>query len=277
MSPLAQTVEKQQQQLYASSSQAVRAKGLTEHSAASYYSDYVTFVSTTTIHRGVRLLDVGCGNGWSSYLFAKTAYDVVGMDLNPGFFEPPPLPNLNLQKGSVMSLPYSDASFDLVASYQMLEHVPNPELALVEMLRVVKPGGTVAIVSPNLLSTLASFRAITWYVWQNRPLSTIVFRKPGMPRHPFGNTVPEVVLSSFRNSTMLVSKLIAKTPYFSTRDPDLIPPFHSDNDACYVCNPVDLVKFFRSRRCRVLQNGKPGRPPLSWLVATGTYISVQKT
>jgi hypothetical protein len=60
------------------------------------------------------------------------------------------------------------------------------------------------------------------------------------------------------------------------RFPDLRPPFHSDNDACYLCNPLDLVKFFRSRDCTVVKNGKDGRPQLSWLAATGTYVTFRK-
>jgi 2-polyprenyl-3-methyl-5-hydroxy-6-metoxy-1,4-benzoquinol methylase len=265
-----------QQRLYTSSSDYVRPKGLTEVHAASFYADYANFVLATTRHRQGRLLDVGCGNGWSSSIFAKSGYDVVGVDLNPDAFEPTPSPNLSFKKGSALEIPFPAACFDVVASYQMIEHVPDPELALTEMLRVTKPGGTISIVSPNILSILASFRAMTRYVWKNRPLRTILFRRPGMPRHPWGNTLPELIVSLCRNCVRLTAKLIARKPCFSMREPDLNPPFHSDNDACYVCNPIDLVKFFRCNGCRVLQNGKPGRPPLSWLVTTGAYITIMK-
>jgi SAM-dependent methyltransferase len=275
MNAFAVDLEKQQQ-LYSSSSEAVRVKGITEIQAASYYANYATFVLTTSLYRQGRLLDVGCGNGWSSYILAKSGYNVVGVDLNPDAFEPSPFPSLSFEKGSVLDIPFPAGSFDVVAGNQMIEHVPDPELALTEMLRVTKPGGTVSIVSPNILSMLASFRGMMWYVWRNRPLRTILFRSPGMPRHPWGNTLPELVVSLCTNCILLAAKLIARKPYFSMREPDLNPPFHSDNDACYVCDPVDVVKFFRSKGCHVLQNGKPGRPPLSWLLATGTYITVKK-
>jgi hypothetical protein len=96
-----------------------------------------------------------------------------------------------------------------------------------------------------------------------------------MPRHPAGNTLPELVGMLFVNGARLAGKLMASRPYFSMREPDLRPPFHADNDACYLCNPVDLVQFFRSQRCRILRNGQYHRPPLSWLVTTGTYVTAR--
>jgi SAM-dependent methyltransferase len=223
------------------------------------------------------MLDVGCGNGWSAYAFAARGFEVVGVDLNPDAFEPSTLANLRLQRGSVLSLPFEDASFDRVGGYQMLEHVPDPESALGEMLRVTRPGGTVSIVSPNLLSALNSLRGIGYYAWKNRPVRTIFFRTPEMPRHPWGNTLPEAVGILIGNGFRLAGKLLARRPHFLMREPDLRPPFHADNDACYVCNPVDLVKFFRSRGCPILRNGRYGWPPLSWLVASGTYVTARKT
>lgn len=246
-----------------------------ESEALAYYATYVDFVANSSPHFGGRLLDVGCGNAWSAYAFSRRGFDVTGVDLNPDAFEPPPLPNLRLHEGSVLRLPFPNASFDLVAGYQMLEHVPAPEAALREMLRVVRPGGTISIVSPNLLSVLSSLRGITIYVWKNRPLRSILFRSPEMPRHPAGNTLPELVGSLFGNVARLAGKLMANRPHFSMREPDLRPPFHSDNDACYLCNPVDLVKFFRSQGCRILCNGQFNRPPLSWLATTGTYVTVR--
>ena len=52
--------------------------------------------------------------------------------------------------------------------------------------------------------------------------------------------------------------------------------FHADNDACYLCNPVDLITFFRSHGYRIERRGKPGRPPLSYLFAGGTWVAARK-
>src|SRR5262249_39020693 len=136
-----------------------------------------------------------------------------------------------------------------------------------------RPGGTISIVSPNLLSVLNSLRGIGVYVWRNRPLRAILLRSPEMPRHPAGNTLPELVGTLFGNTARLAGKLMASRPRFSLRKSDLRPLFHADNDACYLCNPVDLVKFFRLQRCRILRNGQYNRPPLSWLVTSGTYVT----
>jgi SAM-dependent methyltransferase len=266
----------EQQRLYASSSEVVRSRGMEESEALTHYATYVDFVASSSPHAGGRLLDVGCGNAWSAYAFAKRGFEVEGVDLNPDAFEPPPHPKLRLQEGSVLRLPFPDRLFDLVSSYQMLEHVPAPEAGLKEMLRVVRPGGTISIVSPNLLSVLGPLRGMGIYVWKNRPLKTIFVRTPEMPRHPGGNTLPEVLGALFGNGIRLAGKLMSSKPKFSMREPDLRPPFVADNDACYLCNPVDLVKFFRSQGCTILRNGQFNRPPLSWLVTTGTYVTARK-
>ena len=63
---------------------------------------------------------------------------------------------------------------------------------------------------------------------------------------------------------------------FSMRTPDLTPPFHADNDACYLSNPIDLIKFFRENHCQVIQNGAYGRLPFTYLLAGGTWIAARK-
>jgi SAM-dependent methyltransferase len=81
-----------------------------------------------------RILDVGAGSG---YLQDEVA-DYTGLDIAPEaarFF------HKKYVVGSATALPFPDASFDAVWSIWVLEHVPNPEKALSEMRRVVKPGG----------------------------------------------------------------------------------------------------------------------------------------
>ncbi len=263
----------QLQTLYRSGD-AVRTSGLGRAEAERHYADYVDFVRR--FQTTGKLLDVGCGVGWSTAVFANHGYDATGIDLNPEAFEPPAQDGLTLCFGSALEIPYPEASFDIVSSYQVIEHVPDPKAMLEEMLRVVRPNGVICVVGPNLLGLGGSAASLLKYVWKNRPLASILFRTSSMPRHPFGNTLPEAVGQLIRNVTLICSKQLTSDATFTMRQPDLEPPFHADNDATYVCNPTDLVRFFRRRDCRVLQDVRPGRSRLTRMLATGTWVAVRK-
>jgi hypothetical protein len=74
----------------------------------------------------------------------------------------------------------------------------------------------------------------------------------------------------------LVRKLVSPRPSFTMRVPDLMPPFHADNDACYLCNPVDLMRFFPRAGCDPVQVGKHGRPKWTAILAGGTWFAARK-
>ncbi len=268
-------MNKKLEELYSQLTTSVRASGISEEKASSLYAKYIEFVNRS-VEKRTTLLDVGCGSGWSSYIFSKQGYNVVGIDLNPEAFECPKIPNLTLVTGSAINLPFEDSSFDVVTCYQAIEHILEPQKALMEMIRVLKPGGTLCIVEPNLLSLGMFFRAITIYVWKNRPLKNIFWRTPDMPRHPWGNTLPEVLGSFPAKLGLLIAKNLNTKATFSMREPDTKPPFHADNDACYLCNPIDFVKFLPTQNCTVFQNGFYGRPQWSTLIASGTFIAARK-
>jgi 2-polyprenyl-3-methyl-5-hydroxy-6-metoxy-1,4-benzoquinol methylase len=265
----------QLQELYRTSPQEVRGHSFSPAHARKCFRRYVDFVSAVA-PAGCRILDVGCGSGWSSNLLAEKGYSVAGVDLDANAFEPAETQDCRFYAGSVMELPFPDNSFDVVTSYQMLEHVPDPELALREMLRVLKPGGKFCLVGPNCISIGVSLKTIFIYVWRNRPLSTILFRRVGMQRHPNGNTLPEAVLILLINCIRLSKKLLFPGVSFTMRKPDLTPPFHGDNDACYLCNPIDISRYLSQENCKILSNSKPGRFPGSYLLAGGTYIVASK-
>lgn len=106
--------------------------------------------------RGV-LLDFGCGNGAQTLLFADLFGKVVGLDVERDFladFEAE-IRRLDLTD-TVRALPYGgeifplqDEAVDGAVSFTVLEHVPDQELALREILRVLKPGGRFIISVPN--------------------------------------------------------------------------------------------------------------------------------
>jgi len=101
---------------------------------------------------GLRLLDVGCGNGAFTELFATRCAPaaVSGIDPSPMLEfarSRPALRGADLRQGDAMALPFADHSFDLAVMPLVLFFVPEPPRGVAEMARVVKPGGTVCAYS----------------------------------------------------------------------------------------------------------------------------------
>ena len=97
-----------------------------------------------------RLLEIGCGNGrFLSQLRREfPAYEYHGLDLSSTLVAN--LPDwMHGRQGDMMSLPYPSAMFDGVLMIESLEHAPDWKGALDEALRVLKPGGRIAIVDKD--------------------------------------------------------------------------------------------------------------------------------
>jgi ubiquinone/menaquinone biosynthesis C-methylase UbiE len=106
------------------------------------------------LRSGMRVLDVGCGPGSITRGLAERVApgQVVGLDLSKDTLESARrdaaargLDNLRYEEGSVYELPFADASFDVAYAHQVLQHLREREAALREMLRVLRPGGRLAI------------------------------------------------------------------------------------------------------------------------------------
>lgn len=105
---------------------------------------------------GKRVLDVGCGPGnLLVALSTDTPEFLVGVDID-AFFLTSGRSQIGelvdrssvdpaLLRGALPSLPFADASFDLVTCFLVMPHVPDDKTALTELARVLKPGGTLAI------------------------------------------------------------------------------------------------------------------------------------
>ncbi len=97
-----------------------------------------------------RVLDVGCGTGVAAITAARQGATVVGSDLTPALLERAAehskLAKLDIEwkEADAEALPFADASFDVVISQFGHMFAPRADVALAEMLRVLKPGGTIA-------------------------------------------------------------------------------------------------------------------------------------
>lgn len=91
---------------------------------------------------GKTALDVGCGDGFWSEKLSMFGYEVTSIDLNVSYKK---ARMVNLEK----SLPFSDGSFDLVWSTEVLEHLYSPETLVREIKRILKPHGRMVLTTPN--------------------------------------------------------------------------------------------------------------------------------
>ena len=92
-----------------------------------------------------KVLDAGCGTGGMMSWLTRYAQngEVAGVDLSPHALQFSQRAHRNLSRASLTHLPFADASFDLVTSFDVLQHVPRDgdARALDEIYRVLRPGG----------------------------------------------------------------------------------------------------------------------------------------
>ena len=99
------------------------------------------------------VLDLGCGRTGGIERFWRQARMAVGID--------PDLQSLAERQAACLSyrrggdhLPFADATFDMVVSVWVLEHLETPELVFAEVARVLRPGGHFIFLTPNALNPL---------------------------------------------------------------------------------------------------------------------------
>ena len=99
---------------------------------------------------GRKVLDAGCGTGHFSKWALDRGAQVVSLDIGVNLLKEARKKGItNPVGGDVMRLPFADAAFDVVISSECIEHTPSPEIGVAEMIRVLRPGGYLAITCPN--------------------------------------------------------------------------------------------------------------------------------
>jgi SAM-dependent methyltransferase len=153
------------------------------------------------IERGEKVLDVGCGTGVVALTAARRGADVCGLDLTPELLavarENAELAELRVEwrEGDVEALPYADDSFDVVVSQFGHMFAPRPEVAIREMLRVLRPGGRIAFATwPIELFIGRWFATVSKYGPPPPPgvAAPPLWGDPNVVRERLGNAVKDI-------------------------------------------------------------------------------------
>lgn len=109
-----------------------------------------------------RILDLGCGTGWTSVFLAKTGYEIIGQDISPEAItqaniikEKEKLNNLNFVLGDFEEMDYH-SEFDGVVFFSSLHHSVNEKNAIVAAYKALKPGGVCITSEPGIRHSQSS-------------------------------------------------------------------------------------------------------------------------
>lgn len=106
------------------------------------------------------VLDLGCGLAYGTSIMAKSAKTLVGVDYDAEVIKHntqkyASIPQLSFKASSLPPIPFPDNTFDFVTAFQFIEHLHERRRLIEEIARVLKPGGTMLITTPNILKSNA--------------------------------------------------------------------------------------------------------------------------
>jgi SAM-dependent methyltransferase len=165
------------------------------------------------IAAGDRVLDVACGTGVVGLTAARLGARVTGVDLTPELVarakENAALMKIEAawHEGDAEALPVPDASFDVVVSQFGHMFAPRPDITVKELLRVLKPGGTLAFSTwPSEMFIGRSFAMLGKYAPPPPPgvASPVQWGDPGIVRERLGSAVRDL---AFARDAMLLPAL----------------------------------------------------------------------
>ena len=117
------------------------------------------------LQAGERVLDMGCGAGRHAFEMYQRGADVIALDQDAdelavvsewfaAMRDEGTVPlgaEADVKQGDALDLPFPDGEFDRIVAAEVLEHIPDDERAISELVRVLRPGGTIAVTVPRWL------------------------------------------------------------------------------------------------------------------------------
>jgi SAM-dependent methyltransferase len=96
-----------------------------------------------------KLLDVGCGSGDRLDVFKRLGFDTYGVEVSGSAEYAREHLGLNVKRGDLFEVSFSDSFFDIITLYNVLEHTHSPQKIIRELYRILKKDGIIVIQVPN--------------------------------------------------------------------------------------------------------------------------------
>lgn len=150
-----------------------------------YLMHMASYRYARSVCEGREVLDLGCGSGYGAASLADTAKTVVAVDVSGEAIAFAATryrtPNLSFRKIEADGpLPFADQAFDVVLSFQVIEHVDDEAAYLREARRVLRPGGVMIIVTPDRSLRLLPLQK-PWNRWHLREYSSAALQRVVAP------------------------------------------------------------------------------------------------
>lgn len=192
----------------------------------SYYSKYIRYIEKYLPQKSSKFLDVGCGNGTVLKQLRDKGYgNGYGAEISELFIKSSKKKGIEkVYHYDGTKLPFKNNYFDLIGSFNVLEHTQNPEQFLKEEIGKLKNKGIIIVACPNFLSVL----------------------------FPSNNRRLKGLKNKLRNLLLIISKLLVKEESFERMPPVIAKKFEYDDDAIVVTNMINLKYILRKNNCTII-------------------------
>jgi SAM-dependent methyltransferase len=215
------------------------------------YQPYVEIVKRF-LHPNAKMLDVGCGIGTSTLLLAEAGFQMLGTDVSHRFL---PAPEGTFKVVDFQNaVEISDDAYDAVGTMNVIEHTDDPKKFLAEILRVVRPGGYVFILAPNLTSPLVGIRIIFDLLKKRTPylgIDRVTIAAALVFINVWRSLRSEFGYSAFEKRAAILDTGIVG----------------HDADAVYWTNAREIRRLIEKQNCEICMFQKQGNSLLAKLVA----------
>jgi SAM-dependent methyltransferase len=139
------------------------------------YETNIQFLRLAGLDRGsLKILEIGCGKGAILSFLRLSGHVVRGIDVDPEAIREcvAAHPEIEATVASGDELPFDDACFDVVLSLDVFEHIRDSDRHLREVTRVLKPGGTYLLQTPNKWTNIPFEMLRQWKKFHTGPLQS---------------------------------------------------------------------------------------------------------